>query len=585
MKRILLLFLVLLPIRCYSLTESIVSIDNASIMEIQGYVDNGYLLYEQLTNIYLERIEKYNGKYNAIITINEHALDEAKKLDKEFKKSGRRSLIHGIPILVKDNIDVVGMPTTAGAKGLLDSYPYKNASIIQKLVDAGAIILGKTNMDEFAFNASYSHSSFGYVYNAYNTNYSSYGSSGGTAVGVAANLAVAGIGTDTGSSIRIPSAANNLVGLRPTYDIMSNDGIIKFESLRDVAGPITKYVLDNAILLEIMDNTDKKYLDNVNIDNLNGIRIGVFKGVLNSSSSFIKNLMQIQIDNLKKLGAEIIYVDNFYPTYMFDATTFCSDFNEYISGTNSSIKSLNDLIKNGNYTQYIASYNNYWCDNDYRSTSYYKDYVSVRNNNIKFANNKFDSYNVDVIVYPTLQTRLFKMSEIYSSNLKTFSSNIAPLVGFPSMNVPIGFSDGLPYGMEILARANDEDIIYKIAYQLEKQNNFYKLPSIASSLYEISPDVYKLLDYYNEEKKEREYAVIKSKIHDFIINYNNYEDKEAEITNLIFEYDNTINVINDNLRKKQRLIRLVTLFSFVLFILLISIIIWLDRSKKCEKVK
>ena len=284
MKKIIIFLILLLPINSLALTKSVVDINNLNIYQIQEYVDKGYLTYEEITKIYLERINEYNEQYNAIITVNDKALEQAKKLDKEYKENGKRSLLHGIPILVKDNIDVKGMPTTAGAKALLDSYPYENAPIIQKLVDAGAIIIAKTNMDEFAFNAAYSHSSFGYVYNAYNIKYSSYGSSGGTAVGVASNLAVAGIGTDTGSSIRIPSAANGLVGLRPTYDSINANGIIKFESLRDVAGPITKYVTDNAIILEIIDEKDTNYQDNFKIENLNGIKIGVFKSVLNDAT-------------------------------------------------------------------------------------------------------------------------------------------------------------------------------------------------------------------------------------------------------------------------------------------------------------
>ena len=279
--KIILILIALIPIKLHA-TSSIINIDKLNIVEIQENIDKGYLTYETLTKIYLERIEKYNEQYDAIITINQNAIAEAKLLDEEYKKSGRRSLMHGIPIIVKDNIDVKGLPTTNGTKALLDSYPYENAPIIQKLIDAGAIVLAKTNMDEFAFHAEHSSSSFGMVKNAYNLEYSSYGSSGGTAVGVA----VAGIGTDTGSSIRIPASANNLVGLRPTTSLIDNKGIIKFEVTRDVAGPITKYVIDNAIMLEIINNQGKKYT-NFNKD-ISEIKIGVFK-----ASNYDLNSMNI----------------------------------------------------------------------------------------------------------------------------------------------------------------------------------------------------------------------------------------------------------------------------------------------------
>lgn len=231
-----------------------------NIYEIQEAIDYGYFTYETLMKFYLERIEAYDEQYHAFITLNEDALKQARQMDLEYQKTGRRSLLHGLPIAVKDNIDVVGFPTTAGTKALLDSYPYKNAPLIQKLLDAGAIIIGKTNMSEFALYAAESNSSFGKVTNAYHTKYTSYGSSGGTAVAVAANFAVAGIGTDTGVSIRLPSSANGVVGMRGTYGLIDTDGIIKFDDSRDVAGPITRNVEDNAILLSIL--TDIKYLMN-----------------------------------------------------------------------------------------------------------------------------------------------------------------------------------------------------------------------------------------------------------------------------------------------------------------------------------
>lgn len=574
------------PLKISALTESVVDLSNLTIKEIQNYVDQGYLTYEQIVQIYLDRIDAYNKKYNAVITVNKDAIKQAKELDKEYQEKGRRSLIHGLPILVKDNIDVVGMPTTNGAKALLDSYPKKNATIIQKLVDAGAIIIAKANMDEFAFNAAFSHSSFGYVYNAYNTAYSSYGSSGGTAVGVASNLAVAGIGTDTGSSIRIPSAANNLVGLRPTYNSVGMDGIIKFEALRDVAGPMTKFVEDNAIILEIMDNSDIDYQATLKEEKLDGIRIGVLRGVVNGSSAFIKDLFQKQIDNLKALGAEVIYIDNFGLTYRFDATTLCYDFNEYIKGTTGHIQSFNDLIKDGNFTQYIVSYGGYYCNNDYRNTSTYKNYVAIRNNNIKIANNRFDSNKLDVVIYPTLKTSLLKMNELNSRKLATYSSSLAPLVGFPSMNIPIGFYDNLPYGMEIVAKANNEQIIYRLAYNLEKQNHFYKLPDIAPNLYTINENIPQLLKYYQENHKEQEYKDVQQKIKSFITNYNNTDNKEEQINQLIAEYQDVPNVITANKKKQQELEakkKKIIITSVVATITVAIIIIILLVMKKIKK--
>ncbi len=570
MKKLLLLLLII-PFKVSALTESVVNIDNLSITEIQEYVDKGYLTYEQIVNIYLDRIDAYNDKYNAIITVNEDAIEEAKKLDLEYQETGRRSLIHGIPILVKDNIDVKGLPTTNGTKALLDSYPFEDAAVIKKLRDSGAIIIAKANMDEFAFNASFSHSSFGYVYNAYNTNYSSYGSSGGTAVGVASNLAVAGIGTDTGVSIRVPSSANNLVGLRPSKDIINTDGIIKFESLRDVAGTITKYVSDSAIILEIIDEVDVKYTD---FKDLNGLKIGVFRSVYNNSSKFIRDLMDVQIKNLKNLGAEVIFIDTFYPTYKFDATTLCYDFNEYIKNTNSKIKSLDDLIKSKGYTQYIDSYNGYYCNNDYRLTSSYKNYVNLRNNNINYVNNKFKQLGLDAVIYPTLQSEVMLMSEIYTTKIKTFSSSFAPLVGYPAMSIPMGFYNNMPYGMEILSKTNNENIIYNIAYNLEKINNFYKLPDISPSLYDIDTNINTLLKYYEDNNNKKEYLEVKEEIKEFINNYNNISNKEEKIDELIKKYENVPNIIIENEEKEkenQKTIKIIVVSLIVITFILVLI--------------
>ena len=544
MKKFIFLLILLIPFKVLSLEQAVVDINELTIYEIQEYVDKGYLTYEKIVRLYLDRIEAYNEQYNALITINENAIEEAKKLDLEYQESGRRSLIHGLPVIVKDNIDVKGMPTTNGASGLLDSYPYENAEVVQKLIDNGAIIIAKANMDEFAFNATYTHSSFGDTYNAYNTLYSSYGSSGGSAVSVASNLAVFALGTDTGSSIRVPSSANGVVGIRPTFDLVSTDGVIKFEETRDVVGVITKYVSDNAIVLDIIDNSDTKYEDYLNKD-LSGIKIAVINGFMNPNTNstsidygktdrFVYDMMTEAIADLEELGAEIIYLDSFYLTYKFDATTMCYNFNQYIQGTSSKIKSLDDLIKNGGYTQYINGYNGYYCDNDYRETSTYQNYLSIRNNNIKLANNRFEEYEIDAIIYPTLKTELYTNVEAKYSQIYTPSSSTAPLIGFPAISIPMGFNDGLPYGLEIMAQANNEKVIYQIASAYENLTNYYQTPSIAPSLYEVPEEVNNLLEYYDTYKNDTKYENINNEVKDYFINFDGNVDN---INNLINKYE------------------------------------------------
>ena len=574
MKKLLFFLLLFIPINAFALEASVVDINELSIQELQYYVDKGYLTYEKITKLYLDRINEYD-EYNAIITINENAIEQAKKLDEERINSGKRSLIHGLPVIVKDNIDVKGLPTTNGTKALLDSYPNENAEVVQKLIDAGAIIIAKANMDEFAFNALYSKSSFGYTYNAYNLDYSSYGSSGGSAVAVASNLAVFALGTDTGSSIRVPSSANGVIGIRPSYNIISSDGVIKFEETRDVVGVITKYVSDNAIVLDIIDNVDIDYTQNIN-KSLDGIRIGVVKSFMNPNTNstsvtvgktdkFVYNLMNKAIEELESLGAEIVYLDNFYLSYSFDASSLCYNFNNYIKNTSSKIKSLSDLIKNGGYTQYIDSYN-YNCDLDYKKTSSYKNYMNIRNNNIKLANQKFDNNKLDAMIYPTIKTELAKISELKTHKLYTPSSSTAPLIGFPALSIPIGYYNNLPYGMEILAKENNESIIYQIASSYESVNNYYKTPDIAPSLYSISENTSILLKKYDEYKNNKDFEEANNLVLELFDNYD-----ENKVNELILKYES----IEHNINEKDESLNInyyIIILSTISFIILLLII-------------
>ncbi len=585
MKKFLILLL-LIPISAKAITKAPIDIIGKDINTIQEYIDDGVLTYETLTKLYLDRIDAYNKQYNAVITINENAIEDAKKLDIEFKEKGRRSKIYGIPLLVKDNIDVKGLPTTNGAKGLLDSYPNKNADVIEKIINAGGIILGKTNMDEFAFNAKYSHSSFGYTYNAYNTNYSSYGSSGGSAVSVSANLAAYALGTDTGVSTRVPAAANGVIGIRPSYDIINSDGVIKFEATRDTVGVITKYVSDSALVLDVIDTEQKSYIDSFS-NSLKGVKIAAIKGFYNiysNSSSissgktdkFIKDMMDESIKKLEELGAEIIYINDFNIPYYFDATTMCYDFNEYIKNTNSEIKSLSDLIKNGGYTQYIESYNGYYCNHDYKNTSYYKDYINKRNYNINLANKKFEDLGIDALIYPTLKTKIMTLNEAKaSSNVYTPSSNIAPLVGFPAISIPMGINGEFTYNMEIVSKAKEESMIYKISSAFENVNPIYNNPTIAPSLYKIPDNIDKLISYYKEYKNNNDYKIINGKTNEFFKNYN---DDNNIIDKLIGEYENPIEDMA--FRRKGKIRKVVYILFIPLSIsVIITFIIFLKKKK------
>lgn len=539
-----------------NITETSVNITEMNIYEIQDAVDDGYLTYEKIMNIYLERIEEYNEEHNAILYINEDALDEAKKADEEYQKNGRKSMLHGLPILVKDNIDVKGMPTTAGTKALSDNYPKENAPAVQNIIDAGGIIIGKANMSEFALSGYNSYSSYGDVRNSYNTNYSSYGSSGGTAVGVASNFAVAGLGTDTGGSVRLPSAANNLVGLRPTWGSISSEGVIKYDKTRDTIGPITRYVEDNAILMDILSEKATTYEESLTKrQDLKGVKIGVATQFMSLSSTRtgiatakvdndIYKSMQKAITNLKDLGAEIVYIDDFYNGYYsFNDTSFCYDFNEYLKGTTGTIRNFYQLKTSKKYVSDMSWVDMNWCNTDYTETSEYKKTLTARNEFTESVKNKFNKYDVDIVIYPTIRSKLSTVSASKKVSTKTAAYTITA-TGFPSMNIQIGKINNLYYGMEMVTLANNEEELYSIGYLYQNKTNYYKNPNIAMNLYTLSDELEKIKTKSIQASKNNAYKKINAITDNYLKDYSSRTKsniKESAILSLYKLLDKNTN--------------------------------------------
>ena len=566
MKKILLIIVLFFTflININALTESVIDITEMDIFELQEAVDNDLINYETLTKIYLDRINEYDKNYKAIININENAIDEAKKCDEIYKKDGRKSILFGIPIIVKDNIDVYGLPTTAGAKSLKDNYPNNNATLIQNLIDKGAIIIGKANMSEFAFMASSSVSSYGTVKNAYNTNYSSYGSSGGSAVSVATSFAALGIGTDTNMSVRGPSSANNLYGMRPTFNSISSQGIIAYDITRDTVGPITKTAKENAVMLAAMKGEDEKKYINTN-STLKGKKIGVLKQFINgtatgldNSDSEVKELFYKTVELLKENGVEIIEIDNFYnSTYNSISNntvagwTMCYAFNNYIKNTTGTIRSFNKLAASSGHIYSLWGYTTD-CSRTVSSNiiSKYDDKkISYKNAFEKLFNNN----ELDAIMYPTLNNKLLKVG---TSGLKSNAMHISPVLGVPDITIPMGEINGLYYGFDLIGLKNSEKTLYDIAISYNEINNTYVLPSIAPNLYEIKEEVKDLKELYLKNKNKNyekvkskelseEYKTIINDIKEYFKNYNEIENKEEKAKELTKDYNEIIIKINN----------------------------------------
>lgn len=538
---------------CFAYNEAPVDITNMDIYEIQEAIDDGYLTYETLVKLYLDRINVYDKTYNAVITVNKNAVKEARKCDEIYKAKGRSSDLFCIPIIVKDNIDVKEMPTTVGTEALSDSYPKKDAKVIELLRKKGMIILAKTNMSEFALRADSSESSYGIVRNAYNKNYSSYGSSGGSAVGVALGYAPVGIGTDTNSSLRAPAAANNVVGFRSTFDLIDNTGVVAYDITRDVVGPITKTVRENALVLEGMANKRTGTYSKINNKTLKNKKILVLdqfaygdesikSSATEETNEEIQKLFNKALNKMKKDGAKIIHVDDFYSNDYQKLTnktlggwTMCLSFNDYIQNTSSEIKSFKELVSSKktfyNLSDYVSD-----CS---RSLSELDGKQSLKENLDEYVKSIIKKYDADVIVYPTVKNKLLKLDDDAEFNSSSYT--IAPMLGYPAVSIPLGFdSDNLPYGIEFVTTKNKEKRLYNITSRFERINNIVKNNKNAPSLYTVSDEVENLKLLYEENKNRKDLSFKEQKLinemKDFFINYNNYDDKSKTAEGLYKKY-------------------------------------------------
>lgn len=418
---------------------AMVDITELDIAGLQQAVDDGYLTYEQIMMLYLDRIYAYSDMYECLIYISDTAIEEARNCDRIYRENGRTSDIFGLPVIVKDNIDVEGMPTTNGNKYLESDIASEDAPIIANLKESGAIIVAKANMDRYAEHAQYSISDYGRVNNAYDLTKSSYGSSGGSAVSSAAALAPICIGTDTNASIRVPSAVNGVVGIRPTKGLLSTEGVTPLIQDRDTAGPIAKTVTDSAIILSAMtdyENDYTKYLDEYALD---GMRIGVIDNLANRSVGAVDVLFEEALSVLEECGAELIHMN-------------------------------------------ISLATSYNCS------------VAVYNTIFTAA---MDRYDVDIVVYPTMY------GEAYSHSAAVGGSNsngwyIAPSAGVPAITVPMGTdSSGIPTGIEFAGRAYDDGIVISAAYCYEQSSDIHVKTELAPNLYEAVDELETLYEIKN----------------------------------------------------------------------------------------
>lgn len=569
-------FLLVNSVSC--LTKIPVDVTTMSVNDLLDALDKGYLTSETLVNVYLERIEAYDDNFNAINQLNSNAINEAKELDAMRKDGNIKGRLHGIPILVKSNIDVYGLSTNAGTLALNENYPLANSLVVQRLVDEGAIILGSCNMSALAFSASASYSSFGHVKNVFDTTKTPLGSSGGSAVAVTASFAAAALGTDTNSSVRAPASAAGLVGMRPSYGLVSAQGVVPYDYERDTVGVLSKTVADNALLLDIISE-DSSYDIN---SSLNGKKIGVLtqyvkgsskeSGVTGATDSEIYELLQNSIELMEQAGAEIIYLDSFVKSSNLSIAsstmsggTFCDYFNVYVTGTEGPIKDFKDLATSGKSVWDLSGYLSS-CGQQIKTKSSrdakkatYEEYVF----------NYFDEYDLDVMLYPTIKNKLPLESKA-SGNLIPGNS-IGSVIGYPAITVPMGkLSDGISYGVEFLGRKYDESTLYNVSAGFEKVNdNKVGTSVLTPSLYSVPSEVTELVNKYEESLSNGSNTEWINKVKNFFMDYNSY-DNEVDIA---LELLNSLDIEEDIGRDKDCVYHSVLALIFLSLLIIVKNII------------
>ncbi|MEX0845062.1 MAG: amidase [Balneolaceae bacterium] len=516
MKRfkLLLLSLPFLLLACQTQTKyDQLNLEEITISELQAGYENGDFTIADVTEAYLQRIEAIdqNGpKLNSMLYINPKAMETARLLDDELASGNKQGSLHGIPVVLKDNIDTHDMPTTAGANIMEGSIPDQDAFITAKLREAGAIILGKANLSEWAnFHSSFSSSGWsalgGQVHNPYDLTRNPCGSSSGPGAATSANLTVFGIGTETNGSVTCPSSANGLVGVKPTVGLLSRSGIIPISYTNDTAGPMARTVTDAVIALGAIvgvDEADGKttasegnyytdYTQFLNAEGLDGKRIGLWTGSLGGHHR-VDTLMYETKRFLEKQGVTIVEIDQIsgenvgsdaFQVLLYE---FKDGLNKYFAslGDDAPVKTMDELVDKTLADSEEMKY----FDHDLLISANEKgdlntdEYIQALERMLKFTREEgidkvMDEHDLDAIIGPT-GGPAWKTDLTNGDNFAVSSSSPAARSGYPNITVPMGFIDGLPVGISFFGRAWSEPVLIEIAYSFEQATNVRKAPGL-----------------------------------------------------------------------------------------------------------
>ena len=510
MRRVYLFIFVLLLAGCGSEPEDF---SEATIADLHDRMHRGEVTSEQLVSWYLDRmaaIDQEGPMLQSILEVNSDALMTARALDEEWRESGPRGPLHGIPVVLKANIDTADrMQTTAGSLALENHRPARDAFLVSRLRDAGAIILAKANLSEWAnFRSTRSSSGWssvgGQTKNPYDPARNPCGSSSGSAVAVAANLTMVAVGTETDGSVVCPSGANGIVGIKPTLGLISRSGIIPIAHSQDTAGPMARSVRDAALLLAAMTGTDAddpasvglaaeavSYTANLAADGLEGKRIGIIRSYYGAGSHpGVEAILAASIETLEQHGAIVVDDIEIDTEGMNDAEyevllyEFKADLNAYLENSGAPLASLAEVIafNNDNATTVMPIF-----DQEIMLAAEEKgplsdaDYLDALATSKRIAADgvlgALRDHEVDILLAPT-NGPAWMTDHVNGDHFGISSSSYAAVSGFPNVTVPAGFVSGLPVGLSFIGPANSEKLLIEIAYAYEQATSARHAPGL-----------------------------------------------------------------------------------------------------------
>ena len=486
-------------------------IEEKTVAELQAAMGSGEVTSKQLVEIYLKRIKEIDPKIKSVIEVNPDALKIAEEADNERKSGKLRGPMHGIPVVIKDNIDTADkMRTTAGSLALVDSpKPKEDAYVVKRIREAGAVLIGKTNLSEWAnFRSENSSSGWsgvgGQTRNPYILDRSPCGSSSGSGAAIAANLATVAIGTETDGSVVCPASVNGIVGIKPTLGLVSRSGIIPIAHSQDTAGPMARTVADAAAFLTAMVGHDPsdaitseaktrtvdytEFLDN---DALKGARLGVVRQYFGRNSK-LDDLMNANLKKIEELGAELIDVefkhfrkfgDDEFEVLLYE---FKADLNKYLKARGGRHNSLKRLIE---FNEHHADESMPYFAQEIFEKAEEKGPLTDKAYKLALMRSKFmtqdegidqlaDKHKLDAFVAPSnAQAWLIDLMQGDNPRGYVGSSSIPAVSGYPNITVPSGFMFKMPIGMSFFGKAFTEPKLIAIAYAWEQASKARRKPT------------------------------------------------------------------------------------------------------------